>query len=592
MYYFCKDVPPGKLKHPVMKSVKMKKPIAYTILVFLLSISFHFRSAAQTRDGSFYENLVIDAVEKYDNKDFKGASEILRKVIAGSPENDAAHYYLGLSEFCLDHKDIAESELRTAVQLDSSNFWYRYRLALVYSATDRKELTIKMYEDLLKDFPKKNDLYYNLIELYLSDNQSDRALETLSQIEAVFGRNDATAMTRFQLLGRLGRQEEAYKSLEEYNREYSSPQVLSVLGDYQMSMYNDSLAISLYDEALDLEPGFAPALLGKAEALRVTRRYDQYFSVVNRFLSDDAIPAAGKCDYLKAIMQRSDPMVLKTFMPRIDSMMVKTLAAPPKDSSLLLTAGIYYFGTDREDVARKYLKENMDLYPESVSAAANYMEVLMYSKEWGALASESEAAYRKFPHETAFLELSSMAHYNMGEYGKVLDNCRTMLADAEGDSLKSLTAYSTMGDMYHQIGENSKAYKAYDKALEINAGYAPVLNNYAFYLSMEGRKLKKAAAMSKITVDQEPDNPTYLDTYAWILFLQGKPEEAKPYFKHAMLYGGKDSVVILDHYAEVLYALKEYDLAMVYWNQARLKNNNEIPDLDQRIKERKEAIGK
>ena len=59
-----------------------------------------------------------------------------------------------------------------------------------------------------------------------------------------------------------------------------------------------------------------------------------------------------------------------------------------------------------------------------------------------------------------------------------------------------------------------------------------------------------------------------------------------------MLYGGKDSVVILDHYAEVLYALKEYDLAMVYWNQARLKNNTEIPDLDQRIKERKEAIGK
>ena len=84
----------------------------------------------------------------------------------------------------------------------------------------------------------------------------------------------------------------------------------------------------------------------------------------------------------------------------------------------------------------------------------------------------------------------------------------TMLAYAEGDSLKSLAAYSTMGDMYHQIGENSKAYKAYDKALEINAGYAPVLNNYAFYLSMEGRKLKKAAAMSKITVDQEPETPT------------------------------------------------------------------------------------
>lgn len=547
---------------------------------------------AQTKDQSFYENQVISAVEKYDSQDFAGAAEILRKVVGEAPDNDAAHYYLGLSEFCMKNMEEAEAQLKTAIQLDSTNFWYRYRLALVYSATDRKELTIKMYEDLLKDFPKKNDLYYNLIDLYLSDNQSDKALETLSQIEAVFGKNDATAMTRFQLLGRLGKQQEAYQSLEEYNKEYSSPQVLSVLGDYQMSMYNDSLALNFYDEALDLEPGFAPALLGKAEALRVTRRYDQYFTVVNKFLSDDAIPAAGKCDYLKAIMQRSDPMFLKTFMSRIDTMIVNTVAAHPKDSTMLLTAGIYYFGTDREDIALKYLKENMTIYPESLSAAANYMEVLMYTRNWDALASESEAAYRKFPSESAFLELSSMAHYNKGEYGKVLENCRTILSRAAGDSLQCLTAYSTMGDMYHQIGDNAKAYKAYGKALEINSTYAPVLNNYAFYLSMEGRKLKKAAAMSKITVDQEPDNPTYLDTYAWILYLQGKPEEAKPYFKHAMLYGGKDSVVILDHYAEVLYALGEYDLAMVYWNQASLKNNNEIPDLDQRIKERKAAMKK
>ena len=93
--------------------------------------------------------------------------------------------------------------------------------------------------------------------------------------------------------------------------------------------------------------------------------------------------------------------------------------------------------------------------------------------------------------------------------------------------------------------------------------------------------------MSKITVDKEPDNPTYLDTYGWILYLLGKPEEAKPLFKHAMLYGGKESVVVLDHYAEVLFALKDYDLAMVYWNQAKIKNNEEIPDLDEKISRRK-----
>lgn len=98
--------------------------------------------------------------------------------------------------------------------------------------------------------------------------------------------------------------------------------------------------------------------------------------------------------------------------------------------------------------------------------------------------------------------------------------------------------------------------------------------------------------MSRKTVEAEPDNATYLDTYGWILYLQGKPQEAKPHFKHAMLYGGKDSAVIMDHYAEVLYALKEYDLAFVYWNLAKQKNNGDIEGLDEKIAERKAAIGR
>ena len=53
-----------------------------------------------------------------------------------------------------------------------------------------------------------------------------------------------------------------------------------------------------------------------------------------------------------------------------------------------------------------------------------------------------------------------------------------------------------------------------------------------------------------------------------------------------MIYGAKESATILDHYAEVLYALREYDLAKVYWNQAKTKNNGEIPDLDKKIQYR------
>ena len=50
---------------------------------------------------------------------------------------------------------------------------------------------------------------------------------------------------------------------------------------------------------------------------------------------------------------------------------------------------------------------------------------------------------------------------------------------------------------------------------------------------------------------------------------------------------------MLDHYAEVLYALGDYDLAKVYWNQAKAKDTaGEIPDLDERVAARLKAVGK
>jgi tetratricopeptide (TPR) repeat protein len=119
-----------------------------------------------------------------------------------------------------------------------------------------------------------------------------------------------------------------------------------------------------------------------------------------------------------------------------------------------------------------------------------------------------------------------------------------------------------------------------------------VLNNYAYYLSMEGKNLKKALAMSGKTIEAAPDNSTYLDPYGWILYLLGKPDQAKTHFKKAMLYGGKDSAVILDHYAEVLYALEEYDMAFVYWNLARQKNDGSVPGLDEKIEARKKAVNR
>lgn len=567
--------------------------LKYTVVLCLAVIFAQISASAQKfRPGSDTENMVLSAVELLNENKVEAAKEVLLSLLSQDAENDAAWYYLATASLLQNDLSQAEEYLRTAVGLDPDNFWYRYRLAGLYASTQRQELTVDMYEKLLEDFPKKSELYLDMTELYTAQGEYEKALETIGEVETVFGMTEALAMYRFNLLRGLGRQEDAFKSLEEFNEDYSSPYVLSTLADWQMSMYNDSTALSYYNEALDLAPDYTPALLGKAETYRMTRKYDEYFDVLDAFVSYEDIPAPAKSEYLMAVVQRTEPKFIRSFTPQFDSLMTKAARMYPKDSTILQTAGIYYYSTDRLDAANEYFGRNAEAWPQSLSARATFVEFLMYAGDWESLSAEGRKAFDMFPKETAFLEMASVGDYNLNRYEDVLQICEKVLEVAPSDSSSTLRAWSTMGDIYHTLGDPKKAFKAYDKALKVNPDYVYVLNNYAYYLSMEGKNLKKAYAMSSKTVEAEPDNATYLDTLGWILHLMGKDAEAKPHFKRAMLYGGKDSAVILDHYAEVLYALQEYDMAFVYWNLAKQKNDGKISDLDERVEARKSAINR
>lgn len=558
--------------------------------LFLLASGPMAAQKSPVRSGD--DGDIVSAVALYNKRDFAGAKAILERLRTADPSDDAAWYWSALVSLGQNDATSAEEYFRIACELDKDNFWYRYRLAGLYRATARQELTVDMYEKLLEDFPKKSELYYDLVELYAAQGDTDKAIETLDEIETVFGMTESIAVFRFSLLQQAGKQEEAIASLENYNKEYSSPYVLTTLADYQMSMYNDSTALAYYDEALDIASDYAPALLGKAETLRMTRKYDGYFDVLRKFIESEDYPIAGKTDYLMAVVQRSDPKFIRSFSPQLDTVMNDVLQKHSQDSTVLRLAGVYYWSTERRDMSRKYFSQNAELYPKSFSASADLVEFLMYAEQWDALSEEGRKAFERFPKETTFLEMASVGDYNREDYDGVMELCNKVLESAPADSSSTLRAWSTIGDIWHRKGDNKKAYKAYEKALKINPDYIYVLNNYAYFLSQEGRKLGKAYAMSKKTIEAEPDNSTYLDTFGWILYLQGKALEAKPFFKHAMLYGGKDSPVIMDHYAEVLYALKEYDLALVYWNMALQKNNGDIPDLQERVDARKAEIGK
>ena len=123
--------------------------------------------------------------------------------------------------------------------------------------------------------------------------------------------------------------------------------------------------------------------------------------------------------------------------------------------------------------------------------------------------------------------------------------------------------------MYYETGDKKKCFEYLEKAKRVKPHSSIILNNYAYFLSLEGKKLKKAERMSREAVEAEPENATYLDTYAYILYLLKDYEGARTYFKKCMVYGGKSSKVILEHYALTLKALGENDLADFYINLSK-----------------------
>ena len=522
------------------------------------------------------ESNLIDAVTLYGNGQYTRARDILHSLSVAAPENDAVWYYLAQTQWQTSDKEAAEASLKKAIALDSTNFWYRRLLGRMYLMQNRTEEAMTTYEGLVKAFPDKNSAVYELLDIYLARKEFEKALATLNEIEGQRGPSEEVTRTRYDIYTAMGKQEEGIAQLEKFNEKYASPTILSMLGDYYVQDFADSVAQVRYEEALALDSGYMPAILGMSEVYRHTRRYPEYFRTLDKFFSSDEIPAGSKTLYLNNLTRAIDPKILQLHRAGFDSLVQRTAQVYPGDSTVLAAVGSYYYGTGREDEAGKWFREAADRFPASLGQTATYVQYLSLQKTWPELQVRATEAYRRFD-ELAFLDYANLANYELKEYEAIVRNCRNVLSRYPKDKDICLGALSMMGDAYHAMGESKQAFKTYEKALKLKPDYAPVLNNYAYYLSQEGKKLKKAYAMSKKTVEAEPDNATYLDTFAWILHLMGKDLEAKPFFKHAMLYGGKESAVILRHYATVLDALGEPETAEVYRKQAERLEPTEQP---------------
>ena len=562
------------------------------VMIFALILSFPALCLARAERGtdSATTALLLNALKEYNSGNYTQAKGDFQKLAAIDPQNDAAYYYLANIALRTDDLPSGELYLKKGIEIDSSNFWYRDMLGQVYIKANKIKEAISVYEGLLRMHPKKSALHYTLVNLYLGSQQTEEAKGILEKIEASQGKSEAVAMTWFNIYRMEQNWEKALNYLVEFDREFQSPRIQCVIGDMYADRYKDTLAIHYYNKALELDRQCAPAMYGRAEVHRMNGNYPLFFADINPFLANPQIDSKMKIEYLKQLFQI--PNFIKRYRLQLDNAMEGIALAHPADTTSNMFLAAYYGEIGDNAKCKEFLRKNYTLYPDKFSTLFQWVLAIYQLKEWENLEAATTEALEKYPHHPDLVQLRGIARFQMKQTDKAIESYRELeeIALKNRDTVSLISAYSILGDLHYEKKESKTAFSYYRKVLKLNPNETGALNNYAYYLALEGKNLKQAYQMSKKTVEAEPDNPTYLDTFGWILFLMDKPLEAKAQFKHAMLYGGTESADILDHYAEVLFSLGEHDLAFIYWNQAKQLDNT--LGIDEKIKERKAQLKK
>ena len=325
--------------------------------------------------------------------------------------------------------------------------------------------------------------------------------------------------------------------IEKSPQNYSSAYALTLLGDRAAGAQNDSLAADYYGKALLYDPDYGAAQYGMSEIYRRSSRFNDFFEIINSFIRNYGISTKVKVSYMRELFRLVDPDFYSIWHSKLDSMVVGSLEVEPADSSALRFAGDWFYSTGRQEQGREHYDKWLKEHPRSFDANFTSLQFALQEND-------------------------------MQKVLSIARDCETL---AGGDKSRLVNVYGVMGDAKHSLGDTKGAFRDYEKALKLDPENLWILNNYAYYLSLEKRNLAKAEKMSRFTVEKQPESATYLDTLGWILHLRGKNSEAKPYFRSAMAKGGRDSAEILGHYAEVLEALGETIEAESYRQLAKIK---------------------
>ena len=535
-----------------------------------------------------YDYFFLEAMRLKEKKDYASAFGLLQHCLDIHPNAASALYEVSQYYMFLRQVPQGQEALEKAVANAPDNYWYSQGLASLYQQQNELDKAITLLEQMVVRFPAKQDPLFNLLDLYGRQEKYDEVISTLNRLEKRMGKNEQLSMEKFRIYLQMKDDKKAFQEIESLVQEYPMDMRYQViLGDVYLQNGKKQEAYDVYQKVLAAEPDNPMAIFSMASYYKQTGQEELYQQQLDTLLLNKKVTPDTKVGVMRQMIVENEQADKDS--TQIIALFDRIMKQEQDDPQIPMLYAQYLLSKKMEAESVPVLEQVVDLDPTNKAARMMLVGAAVKKEDYKQIIKVCEPGIEATPDALEFYYYLAVAYNQAEKPDSVISICKRALEHTTADSKKEIVSdfYSILGDMYHTQKQMKEAYAAYDSALVYNPSNIGALNNYAYYLSVERRDLDKAEEMSYKTVKAEPNNATYLDTYAWILFEKGNYAEARIYIDNAMKSeGGDKSDVIVEHCGDIYYMTGDVDGALTYWKKA-LEMGSESKTLKQKIEKKK-----
>jgi tetratricopeptide (TPR) repeat protein len=541
----------------------MKAFLGYSICAFLL-LSF---SANAQQGNTDYQYALIEAVKQKNLGNLPGAIELYKMVLEENDSVAVAHYEIGTLYAVAGNLDRGRIHLERANELDPQTHWYFESYIDVLFAQEKyrvaeKELRKKMRED-------KNivDYHYRLANVYYLTEKSSKAIRVLERMEKSWGFSDKITLFKANIYEKKENYKKALNEVEKVIRIFpESVELKVVAAELAMKSGSRDLAAEYYLEVFEVDSMNIYALTNLTDYFREKNMLSKSFIYLQKSFESDEIDFDRKLTILGFYL--SDQRLIDEHVIQLKKLVVTLLEKYWGKQEIHLLATDFFINQENYDEAMNAILPLLNMGEKRYGFWKQGILLANVTGRNSDMKAIANNAYEMFPDSLEIVYFKGIAEYEMHEYEDLLETfSEERILNVEDFEMKAQMKM-LVAESYYVLEEYDKSDSIFRAIIKEDKENFLVMNNFSYYLSERGESLDEAKKLSKITIENHPENDTYLDTYAWILYKLEEYEEAELYIMKALKYGGDSSAVINEHAGDIHKKIGGFSLARAFYQKA------------------------